>query len=48
MGYLVIKQADNKFIVRKGEDHPRAIAGGFLTKEEAIAYGEDTGRILAD
>lgn len=48
MSYLVIKKPENKFIVRKGEDHPSAIAGGFLTREDAIAFGEATGRELAD
>lgn len=44
MGYLVIKKPGNKFIVRKGEDHPNAMAGGFRTREEAVAYGEAAGR----
>lgn len=44
MGHLVIKKPENKFVVRKGDDHPQAMAGGFLTREEAAAFGEAAGR----
>lgn len=48
MSYIVVAMPNNQYKVYKAEDHPRAIAGGFLTKEAAIAYAVAAGRTAAE
>lgn len=47
MSYIIVAKPDNQFKVYRADDHPNAIAGGFLTKEDAIAYAKETGRTEA-
>ena len=48
MSYIVLPKPNKQFKVYRADDHPQAIAGGFLTRREAVEWAIASGRTEAE